>query len=210
MSEEILLTNEMRLRIIDLEYQDLSGEELAREIKRIYLEVEGEEFPAEIDVYQTGQNADYYSESGYKGSAVRFYSEENDIEEVYIISEGSQTAQDWEYNARGIFAGLDYSQAEHTSRFTKEALEKFGYENVKHYKDYEIPVIGLGHSLANNNNITAHLAFGTFTEVYGVNDAQTNFYQLYNMDEKLQKCVHKEFPDLHIFRHLIYEKTPNT
>ena len=58
MSEEILLTNEMRLRIIDLEYQDLSGEELAKEIKRIYLEVEGEEFPAEIDVYQTGQNAD--------------------------------------------------------------------------------------------------------------------------------------------------------
>src|SRR5690625_6953498 len=82
MSEEILLTNEMRLRIIDLEYQDLSGEELAKEIKRIYLEVEGEEFPAEIDVYQTGQNADYYSGSGYKGSAVRFYSEENDIEEV--------------------------------------------------------------------------------------------------------------------------------
>src|SRR5690625_3882764 len=208
MSEEILLTNEMRLRIIDLEYQDLSGEELAREIKRIYLEVEGEEFPAEIDVYQTGQNADYYSESGYKGSAVRFYSEENDIEEVYIISEGSQTAQDWEYNARGIFAGLDYSQAEHTHDFTKEALEKFGYENVKHYKDYEIPVIGLGHSLANNNNVTAHLAFDTFTEVYGVNGAQASFYQLYHADKDFQKLVKKEYPGLYISPKLIYQKKP--
>src|SRR5690625_4266443 len=90
MSEQILLTNEMRLRIIDLEYQDLSGEELAKEIKRIYLEVEGEEFPAEIDVYQTGQNADYYSESGYKGSAVRFYSEENDIEFILFLKDHKQ------------------------------------------------------------------------------------------------------------------------
>src|SRR5690625_2682579 len=86
------------------------------------------------------------------------------MEEIYVISQGSQGLVDWEYNIKAMFAGLDYSQALDTNKFTEEAMNKFGLNS----NDDSIPIIGLGHSLANNNNTTAYLAYDTFNFVYSI------------------------------------------
>src|SRR5699024_6453441 len=137
MSEGVIDADEMRMRITQLEYEGLSEEEYKKEIKRIYLEESGERFPAEIEVYSTSNH---------------IHSEEENISEMYVISEGSQTAEDWLYNVRGIFAGQDISQAKGANKFVNEAKKHFEVSD-------SISVTGLSHSLAHNNNATAHLMY---------------------------------------------------
>lgn len=48
MEHQVLVTKELRLRITDLEYEDLTPEEHIKEIQRIYIEEMGEPLPAEI------------------------------------------------------------------------------------------------------------------------------------------------------------------
>ena len=187
MSEGVIDTKEMRMRITQLEYEGLSEEEYKKEIKRIYLEESGERFPAEIEVYSTS-NPNHFKEddSGYEGTAVHIYSDEEDISEMYVISEGSQTEEDWVYNGEGIFAGQDISQAKGTNNFVNEAKKHFEVSD-------STTVTGLSHSLAHNNNATAHLMYGIFDDVYSVNGAQTNYYQLYNNDKGFRIDVNNKF-----------------
>src|SRR5699024_9701996 len=187
MSEGVIDADEMRMRITQIEYEGLSEEEYKKEIKRIYLEESGERFPAEIEVYSTS-NPNHFKEdnSGYEGTAVHIHSEEENISEMYVISEGSQTAEDWLYNVRGIFAGQDISQAKGANKFVNEAKKHFEVSD-------SISVTGLSHPLAHNNNATAHLMYDTFDEIYSVNGAQTNYYQLYNNDERFEEAVNDKF-----------------
>src|SRR5699024_6712935 len=187
MSEEVINTKEMRMRITQLEYEGLSEEEYKKEIKRIYLEESGERFPAEIEIYSTS-NPNHFKkdDSGYVGTAVHIHSDEEDISEMYVISEGSQTEEDWVYNGEGIFAGQDISQARGTNNFVNEAKKHFGVND-------STAVTGLSHSLAHNNNATAHLMYDTFDDIYSVNGAQTKYYQIFNHNNAFKREVKKEF-----------------
>ncbi|WP_235000381.1 DUF6792 domain-containing protein [Virgibacillus dakarensis] len=188
---KILKTDEIRLRLVELEYDDLSNEEFIKRIKRVYLEEFGEELPANVDVFHSSQSKMLKSDtSGYDGTAIHFSSEDNNIDEVYVISQGSQGIEDWEYNVKSMFAGLEYSQAEKTRDFVEEAKREFG---VIAEEEDSAPVIGLSHSLAHNNNTTAYLAYDTFDEIYSVNGAQTNYYQLYYAHNNFAEEVRKHF-----------------
>lgn len=191
LDEKIVTTEEFRLRLTDLGYQDnLSDEQLIQQIKQMYIEEYGEQIPSDIEIFGSDQSLKLADDkSGYDGTALHFYSKENNINEVYIISQGTQDMVDWEYNLKAMFAGLDYTQAEMTNDFVIDAAEKFNIDP----KDESIPVIGLSHSLAHNNNTTAHLVFDTFDQVYSVNGAQTNYYEVYNADAKFARDVRKHF-----------------
>ncbi|MFC4024368.1 DUF6792 domain-containing protein [Oceanobacillus longus] len=203
MSGRILNTNEMRLRLIDLEYENLSEEQLIEQIKIIYIEEYGEELTANIDVFHSSESTLVANNnSGYDGTALYFYSEENYINEVYVISQGTQDMVDWEYNLEAMFAGLNYSQAEKTRDFVTDFKKEFNIDEIS------VPVIGLSHSLAHNNNTTAHLAFDIFDKVYSINGAQTNYYQLYYTDDDFAFKVRSNFSISRIDPYAIYNIDP--
>ncbi|GAB3804261.1 DUF6792 domain-containing protein [Virgibacillus kimchii] len=177
------------LRLIHLEYDNLPEEEMKSKIKQFYIEEFGTTLEADIEIFHSSDANTLDGISGYDGTAIYLSNEENRMEELYVISQGTQDLVDWDYNVKSMFAGLDYSQALDTNKFTEEAIIKFGL----HSKDDSIPVIGLGHSLANNNNSTAYLAYDTFDFVYSINGAQTNYYQLYRADIEFRREVSREF-----------------
>lgn len=180
MSEKMISTNEMRLRMIDLEYKDLTEQEFKVKLKQIYIEEYGKEIDVNIETFQSSASENLkIKDSGYDGTAVHFYSKKEGVNELYVISQGTQDIKDWEYNIKAMFAGLDYSQARATNLFTKEVINRVETKN-------ELSVIGLSHSLAHNNNTTAHLVYDTFDKIYSVNGAQTNYYQLFEMDSQFR------------------------
>src|SRR5699024_5979802 len=156
---------------------------------RIYLEEYGEKLPADINIFPSSKAPDLKEDdSGYQGTAVHFQSEEQSIDEVYVISQGTDDIQDWEYNSNAMLAGKDAEQAEATKTFVSNSKEHFKIDNTSN-------VAGLSHSLAVNNNITAHFLNDgdTFDSIYGVNGAQANYYQLFNNDDEFQDIVKNEF-----------------
>lgn len=154
MSEKIVVSEELRLRLIDLEYKNLSNEEMIARIQRLYIEEYGESLDAEIQIYKSSEATSLDGKSGYDGTAIYFHSDENEVKEVYVISQGTQDLVDWDYNLKSMFAGIDYSQASDTNKFTVEAMDEFGINPESN----SIPIIGLSHSLAHNNNTTAYLS----------------------------------------------------
>lgn len=200
MSEQILITKELRLRITDLEYEDLSPEDYVKEIQRIYIEEMGRPLPAEIEIFTSYQSKIVDTESEYVGSAIRFYSEEGGIDEVYIVSEGTQGLFDWLYNIEALMAGHNYDQIEDVNNFMEESLEHFEYEK----DNYDIPIVALGHSQAHNTNASAYLIYDRFTSVYGVNGAQLNFYQLFRADPNFRNYLVDRYPILNIDDEIIY------
>lgn len=174
MERRIIHSQEMWLRMTQLEYNSLSNEEFKSEIERIYIEEYGRKVPAYIHIYSISDSEQLKNNhAGYKGTAVYFQSKKNGINEVYVISQGTQNAQDWKYNLQALLAGTNIDQAKEADRFVNEAKHYFATEEATSFT-------GLSHSLAHNNNATAHLLYGTFDDIYSVNGAQTNAYQLFN------------------------------
>lgn len=205
MIERLLISDELRLRIIALEYQDLSKEEYIKEIHRIYIEEMGESLPAKIAIYRSEESGVISEESQYVGSAIRFYSEENSIDEVYIVSEGTQGFLDWLYNVGAMVAGMSYDQIDDVDNFTKDALDFFEYEYNEVEGNYSVPVVGLGHSQAHNTNVGSYLIHDTFTSVHSVNGAQANFYQLYFADNYFSRYLIDHYPILKDNQMKIYD-----
>src|SRR5699024_6413197 len=83
-------------------------------------------------------------------------------------------------------AEQDIAQSKGAYKIVNGAKKEFGISD-------STPVTGLSHSLAHNNNATAHLLYDTFDDVYSVNGAQTNFYQVYNNSEQFKRAVKKKF-----------------
>ncbi|MEC5422973.1 hypothetical protein QGM71_05605 [Virgibacillus sp. C22-A2] len=188
MSEKVVLTQEFRLRLIDLEYKNFPDNEMIRRIEEIYIEEYGKKLGAEIKIFNSSESIRLSDDqSGYDGTAVYFHSKENNIDELYIISQGTQDTVDWNYNLQAMFAGLNISQAEMTNEFVKEVKEKY---NIKKSSTH---ITGLSHSLAHNNNATAHLLYDTFDKVYSFNGAQTNYYQLYYADDEFTEKIIEHF-----------------
>lgn len=210
MSEDIISGSEFKTRLIDLGYKDLSLKELELNIRQIYMEENGELLEADIEILKSSDiESDFVKDSGYDGIAIHINTVEK--EEVYVISEGTQDLPDWLYNIKAMLAGQTIKQAQATDVFVQEAKEHF---NV----DDNVKVNGLSHSLAHNNNIIALLSFDTFDNVYSVNGAQLNYYQLFNTDFRFNDAVKNEFSfntddevynlspqDLHDFAMTYYE-----
>ncbi len=202
MSEKLISTNEMRMRMVDLEYKGLNEQEFKNKIKQMFIEEYGKEIDANIEVFQSSNSENpRIKDTGYDGTAVHFYSEKEGINELYVISQGTQDMKDWEYNLKAMFAGLEYSQARATELFTEEVINHVETKN-------ELSVIGLSHSLAHNNNTTAHLAFDTFDEVYSFNGAQTNYYQLYYADTDFAEELNNIFSIPTYDQNTIYNLDP--
>ncbi|WP_175074180.1 DUF6792 domain-containing protein [Terribacillus sp. AE2B 122] len=210
MSEDIISGSEFKTRLIDLGYKDLSSEELEFNIRQIYMEENGELLKADIKILKSSDiESDFVKDSGYDGIAVHIDTVEK--EEVYVISEGTQDLPDWLYNIKAMLAGQTIKQAQATDVFVQEAKKHF---NV----DDNVEVNGMSHSLAHNNNTIALLSFNTFDNVYSVNGAQLNYYQLFNTDFRFNDAVKNEFSfnnddevynlspqDLHDFAMTYYE-----
>lgn len=200
--EQVLTSKTLRMRLTDLEYQynsnrsSMTEQEFIQKIHIIYLEETGKQLDADIYVFTSEQSVELEDDrSGYDGTALYFNSEE--IDEVYIISQGTQDLIDWKYNLIGLFAGDSIDQANATHSFTVDALKEFGIEvDEENMGDVNVPVVGLSHSLSHNNNTTAYLIRDTFSSVYSVNGAQLNYYQLYNEDDNFSRKLEKEFPEL--------------
>src|SRR5690606_10601697 len=117
-------------------------------------------------------------------------------------SQGSQSLKDWEYNAKSMLAGINDGQA--------KSVESFISATKKHFNITDkTPVIGLSHSLAHNNNLTAHLSSNTFNEIYSVNGAQTNYYQLFRRDTKFRDAIINHFSLVSNSFTAIYDLDPN-
>ena len=58
------------------------------------------------------------------------------------------------------------------------------------------------------NNTTAHLVCDTVDKVYSVNGAQTNYYQLYNMDDNFVKVLRDVFNISRLNINAIYNLDP--
>ncbi|MCM3314421.1 DUF6792 domain-containing protein [Bacillus sp. FSL K6-6483] len=203
-NDELLIKDEVWLRITQLEYkmkQGMSKEAFEKEVRRIYIEEMGEALPADMKVYSSNESNNL--ESDYDGTAIYFEDEEKSINQLYVISQGSNDPGDWLYNAIGLFQGKDASQAIDADTFVDEAKKAF---NVS---DKEVLTVGLGHSLANNNNLTAQVLNESFDKVYGVNGAQINAYQLYNIDDHFYREVNQNFNLLRTDKNAIYTLPPD-
>ncbi|OIK08830.1 hypothetical protein BIV59_18725 [Bacillus sp. MUM 13] len=191
-SNEVLFTKELRLRLTELEYKDITTKSFAEEVKKIYIEETGKPLPANINVIRSKDvkkiNRDI--PSSYDGTAIHFYSKEKKIDQIYVISQGTANGDDWGYNIRAMIAGTDHSQAQNTSIFVKEAIKTFkkGSESTGNPS-----VTGISHSLAHNNNSLALLKDHVFDKTYSINGAQTNYYELYNYDPKFRIAVNTKF-----------------
>lgn len=206
--KNVLFTDELRLRITDLEYKNMSNENFIKEVQRIYVEETGKPLSANIEVVRSSeiQEVNNRVPSSYDGTAIHFYSKENNINEVYIVSQGTTDTDDWLYNIRAMQAGKDVNQAENTNIFTKEVINEF--KEASHSN--EVPkVIGLSHSLAHNNNATSMLLHNNFDEIYSVNGAQTNYYQLYISDSRFALKVNAEFNITGASAEEVYSIPPN-
>ncbi|WP_289889602.1 DUF6792 domain-containing protein [Virgibacillus pantothenticus] len=189
MSNRIIHSPELRLRLTQLGYDDkLSKKEFIEKVKRIYLEETGNKLEADIKVY-TSKEARVGEQSGYDGIAIYLDAKENKKDEVYVVSQGSTDIKDWDYNIKAMFVGKEYSQAKATNKFVLAAQHHFKLNN----NEDSTPVIGLSHSLAHDNNTTAHLMYNTFDEIYSVNGAQTNYYQLFFANAKFANAVRSHF-----------------
>ncbi|WP_121639096.1 DUF6792 domain-containing protein [Virgibacillus sp. Bac330] len=205
MGRRIMHSPELRLRLTQLGYDDkLSKAEFTEKVKRIYLEETGKKLHADVKVY-TSKEARTSKQSGYDGLAIYLDAKENKKDELYIVSQGSTDIKDWDYNIKAMLAGRDIRQANSTNRFVLAAKHHFKLNN----NENSTPVIGLSHSLAHNNNTTAHLMHNTFDKVYSVNGAQTNYYQLYFADRKFANDVRSYFSMSYDNPNAIYDIDPN-
>ncbi|WP_077706952.1 DUF6792 domain-containing protein [Virgibacillus dokdonensis] len=193
-----------QLRLIDLEYKGLSKKEMTKRIKQIYLEEYGDKLNAEIEIYQSSEATTLTQNSGYDGTAV-YLKRHNENDKLFIISQGSKDKVDWNYNIKAMLAGKNYSQAQDTHKFTEEVINTFGIDKIREKPN----IVGLSHSLAHNNNTTAHLVYGTFDEVYSVNGAQTNYYQLYSADNNFANKIRNQFFISRSDPNSIYNIDPN-
>ncbi|MED3962820.1 DUF6792 domain-containing protein [Niallia taxi] len=203
---DLFSDEKVKLRLIQLEYDykddfKVSTEQELEEVKkkfevdvrRIFLEETQQELPKNIEIYSSNelikQNKDLdtnITSSGYDGTAIYIEDKSNEINQLHIISQGSQEKEDWIYNGFGLFLGIDDSQYEAAKHFTIEAKEKTN--DVKNLKTF-----AMGHSLANNNQIMLQLIDGEFDGVYGVNGAQVSIDHLLNTDEVLYRNMSLTF-----------------
>ncbi|MFL0493431.1 DUF6792 domain-containing protein [Priestia megaterium] len=109
MSKGPLLDENVRNKITQLEYKDLSGKE--DKIRMIYKKETGKELP-EFKIYSS-KDMEIGKKSGFDGAAIHFYDKKNKINQIYYIFRGTEPAKDFGdvvYDALGIGAGKKNNQ----------------------------------------------------------------------------------------------------
>ncbi|WP_336883188.1 DUF6792 domain-containing protein [Priestia koreensis] len=193
MENEVLFSKELRFRITNLDYSNLSDKKFEAEVRRIYFEETGKKLDAKISVLNS-KNVDKVNNkipSSYDGRSIHFYDPNIGLNQLYIVSQGTTDKKDWTYNLKAIFAGEDISQARNADIFTDYAKAHSQKNINKSIKNLE--VIALGHSLGHNNNSVAYLLYHSFDKVYGVNGAQASCYELYKFDNAFAEKVNEKF-----------------
>jgi hypothetical protein len=203
MNNSDLFANEkVKLRLIQLDYEYkekfkvnnpselvVVKQNFEEDVRRIYMEETHQRLSDQVEIFTSIEIIKNNKElkesirnSGYDGTAIYIEDKENKVNQLHIISQGSQEQEDWLYNGFGLFLGMDYSQYEATREFTQETKNMIS--NTDTLKTY-----AMGHSLANNNQIMVQLIDGQFNGVYGVNGAQVSIDHLLLADRKLYRYI---------------------
>lgn len=212
-NNDLFANEKVKLRLIQLEYEYkekfklIDPNELNKvkdrfesEVRRIYTEETFQKLPDNIEIYSSNELLrqkesikQSNNKSGYDGTAIYINDNKMGINQLHIISQGSQEKEDWIYNGFGLFLGMDSTQYEDAKKFT--ILSKNRIANQANLKTY-----AMGHSLANNNQIMVQLIDGQFDGVYGVNGAQVSVDHLINTDQDLfhyiRRVTLKEYKDI--------------
>ncbi|MBA4536361.1 hypothetical protein H1Z61_04190 [Bacillus aquiflavi] len=207
---EVLELEEVWLRTLMLEYNSkkMSKEKFEKELRRIHFEETGEDINANITIIRPDELEELRDrQSGYDGTAIFFSNEKENIQQLYIVSQGSQDLVDWLYNLFGIYGGQDGSQYRDTGKFLDESLNEIKNRGLIK-SPLEIMTIALAHSLAENNNLNVRLVDGKFDKLYGVNGAQPDFYQLAEIDKDFLSELRRKFKLKHNDNNAIYSLPP--
>jgi uncharacterized protein Yka (UPF0111/DUF47 family) len=215
MSQKLVLdTDLLRARVMNLEYEHLTAEE----IRRIYIEETGSNPPAQIRVYhsQDFKNVNI-NDSGFDGTIIHFYDEEKGINQMYTIARGSEMQEkdtwkplDWAYNTFGIFVGQNRNQYDDALRFDEIVTQKITKELKQKGATIKLEKIGLGHSLGGNHVQMLQLTAHRFDQVYVINDAPPSAYQLAYIDKRFRYELAKKFtPNILSDYTLIYSIPPS-
>jgi len=182
---EVLFSEELRARILSLEYKNLTAEK----IRQIYFEETGKELDINIKIYRSKDYEQVLNigKYGFDGTIIHFFDETTKTNQVYSIARGSEMSeeidwrpQDWLYNIMGIFVGgskVQYADAEIFENYILKMIRKetvqFGINLTK---------IGMGHSLGGNTKQIQQLKNNDCYKVYVYNDAPPTVYQLVKID----------------------------
>lgn len=209
-AKEVLESEVLKARIAQLEYGDITIEN----IRRIYIEETGMEPPGEITLYHSDDFSQVNSEldSGFDGTVIHFLNIETGINQSYTITRGSEPGEDggegspsdWFYNLFGIFGGKVKNQYQDAQAFDFEVTRQIN-QNVERElirqtgnstdEISELPLnkYGIGHSLGGNLIQTLQLLDQPFENVFTINDAPPSVYQLAVLDIGFRDEVFEEF-----------------
>lgn len=212
MNEKELFTEILKARIAELEYGEISIEN----IRRIYIEEIGEEPPGEITLYHS---IDYpqinvKKDSGFDGTVIHFLDLETGINQSYTITRGSEKKEnygegedvpplDWYYNMFGIFGGNIQNQYRDAQAFDKKVTQDINEmveKEVTALKNTGVPVNnvelvkrGIGHSLGGNLIQTLQVVEHPYKDVFVINDAPPSVYQLAFIDNNFRNAIRIKF-----------------
>ena len=193
---EFLCSDELRGRIVDLEYIELTEDK----IRQIYFEETGKELKVDIQLYHSNNYNKKLTigSNGFDGTIIHFFNKELGVNQVYSIARGSEMKEeenwrpeDWMYNTFGIFVGQNNGQFQDAQRFEQYV----NYDIIQKTKNSKINLtkIGLGHSLGGNTKQLQQLLNPEFDKVYTINAAQPTVYQLAYIDVKFRRKLMDRF-----------------
>ncbi|PGK31122.1 hypothetical protein CN902_09070 [Priestia megaterium] len=179
MEQKEILDNNIRNKIVQLEYSDLTNKE--EKIRKIYKEETGKE-PPEFKIY-TSEEMGIGKTSGLDGAAIHFYDKGQKINQVYYIFRGTEPSKDFGdviYDALGIGAGKKDNQLRDASIMYDKVEKKIKTQNKNN--DIKLVRYGDGHSLGGSLIVSIGLIKKTFTNIRGLNDAPVNIKQIVRND----------------------------
>src|SRR5690625_501390 len=169
-----------------------------KEIRQIYIEETGKQPPESIDIYYSEDYVDKIDSYGFNGSIIHLYDEEQDINQMYTITRGSEASEidnwrpeDWAYNLMGIFVGQNSDQYEAAKLFDNKVTRiiENKYDDAKN----NLNKIGLGHSLGGNLITLIQLTDDIYDDVFTTNAAPPTTFQLANIDVDFVENLSKEY-----------------
>lgn len=205
-NEELLNTDILRARVMDLEYENLTNKEVESEIRRIYYEETGKKLTTNVTIYRSDDILEDQRkneiDSGFDGTIIHFQNEEQKINQSITITRGSELGEkdtwrpiDWTYNLMGIFVGGTDNQYSDAKRFYDDV------HSIIQNRNNNLPSLekyGYGHSLGGNNITILQLMSRDendlrFKAVYAINDAAPSAYQLAVIDNEFRAIIRTEF-----------------
>ncbi|WEG15159.1 hypothetical protein PQ478_11470 [Alkalihalophilus pseudofirmus] len=172
------LDNKTRNYLTELQYTDDFTVEDVRTI--IHERSKSDLSDIDMRVYHS-KDLNIGIESGFDGSAIHLYNEDQNINEVYYIFRGTAKFEDIYYNAAGIATASNNDQIEDAGEFFKKVQNKLSTVNQELYGD--------GHSLGGHLITSLALNTKAFSDVRGLNDAPINVFQMATYDREFNRYL---------------------